>query len=407
MPTALPPTFDRLERHAALPVVDHDDTARFNFLAGLNVSIGATLSPGVREAYEHQVRPAFAKQRGRDPANGREIRDAMRGNAFYQSWAALRRSAQEMSQAAARGTAVKSLAAVNATVARLNAGKNTLALDPTMSVPAPLAGIDNHLLPGSYHTELVPDDVTQAATYEMSLFPVAMGSLGAKGDAGGRAAARWVRARFPKFAPKRILDLGAGMGGNTLPLAEAFPEAEVVAYDAAAPLLRYGHARAQAMGYSGVHFVQGLIEDLDPTKHGSFDWVHTTMVWHETSTSTVSTGLARIHSVLNPGGLTTHVEQPNFTADTPLFDRFLRNWDAWYNNEPFWTKLHRMDMLSELRAAGFAAGNIFDGGTEADIEPGKYQSWSRLTERHKHEVAGADAARDYNGERWYVFGAWK
>ena len=161
------------------------------------------------------------------------------------------------------------------------------------------------------------------------------------------------------------------------------------------------------MGFGGVRFVQGLIETLDPAVHGTFDWVHSSIVWHETSTATLRDGLKRARTLLAPGGLTTHIEQPNFTPETPVFDQFLRNWDAWYNNEPFWTKLHRLELTALLADAGFDADRIFDAGTEADIEPGKYQSWARIAHRHQHETkTAAPTGRSYKGERWYVCGAW-
>jgi SAM-dependent methyltransferase len=408
MPVSLPPTADRVERHAVMPRTGHDDHARLNFLAGMNAFLSGALAPGLRLTYERRARPGFEKRHDRLPETAVEVRDAMTREPIYQSWAALRRNTQEMSQQAARAAALKDLPAVTAAAQTHNAGKNTLALDAATPLPAYLAGVDNHLMPGSYYTEVSADDVAAGASYELSLFPVAMGSLGAKGDAAGRTAVRWVRTQFPQFQPKRILDLGAGIGGNTLPLADAFPDAEVVAFDAAAPMLRYGHARAQAMGYGSVRFVQGTIEALDPAVHGTFDWVHSSIVWHETSTRALQDGLRRVHAVMTAGALTTHIEQPNFTPETPVFDQFMRNWDAWYNNEPFWTKLHSLDMIEVMAAAGFDRTKIFDGGTEADIEPGKYQSWARIAHRHQHETKTASVgARNYKGERWYVFGAWK
>ncbi len=54
-------------------------------------------------------------------------------------------------------------------------------------------------------------------------------------------AAAWLSALTQ---PRRILDLGSGPGVATCVLARAFPDAEVVAVDAATPLLDRVHARA-------------------------------------------------------------------------------------------------------------------------------------------------------------------
>ena len=405
LPTPLPPTFDKAQLHGVLPSVDHDEAARMNFTASISAFVNSQLSPGVKLAYDKHVKSASPPLQ-----SATDIRDAMLTHPFYQTWAALRRNNQEVAKQIALEIVARRMDDINARTADLNAGKNTLALDPSVVPPAYLTQVENHCAPGGYFATYGEDDVTVAAAYEVGLWPVGMGSLGPAAEGGGRAAVKWVRERFPHLKPKRILDLGAGCGSNTLPLAEGFPEAEVVAMDASAPLMRYGHARAQAMNYGSVRFVQATIESLDPTVHGTFDWVHTTMVWHETSAEALREGLRRIHAILTPGGVTTHFEQPNFTPETKLFDQFLRDWDAWYNNEPFWTKLHRMDMTEELVAAGFARDQVVDGSAPPLIPPGSYPAWSGLTRRHAHEtttVTKAAGPGSYNGRGWYVFGATK
>ncbi len=405
----LPPTFDRAGGHALWPPADHDETARLNFLTGLNVHLGKTLSPGVRTAFEARVKPELEKTTGAPVTSATAVRKAMLRDPYYQHWAALRRDTQERSQQASREVALRHLDTLMANADRLNAGRNTLSLDESLDVPPYQRAVDNHLLPGSYYTEVTDNDVSAAAAYDVSLFPVGGASFGPQGDGGGRALANFIRARFPDFAPKRIADIGGGIGANTLPLAAAFPEAEVIVVDTAAPLLRYGHARAQDLGYTNVRFVQGAAEtvDLEP---GSVDLIVSVMFWHETSLTCVRHGLAHMHALLAPGGLMLHLEQPNFDPDTPVFDRFMRDWDAYYNNEPFWTKLHTLDMFAEMERAGFARAQLFDAGTEADIEPGRFQPWSTIVTRHRHETQHlntVERATGYKGERWWLFGAWK
>jgi SAM-dependent methyltransferase len=399
----LPPTFDRADGHAVFPKTDHDETARLNFLTGLNVHIGKHLSPGVRTMFEARVKPDLKTE------NATDVRKAMLHEPTYQQWAALRRDTQERSQQASREVALRHIDTLTAEANALNEGRNTLSLDTAVEIPRYQAAVDNHLMPGSYYSEATPGDVTAAATYEVSLFPIGGASFGPKGDGGGRAVANFIRDRFPDFAPKRIIDFGGGIGGNTLPLAAAYPDAEVIVVDTAAPLLRYGHARAQSMGYANVRFVQGAAEtvELEP---GSADLIVSVMFWHETSLSCVRDGLAHMHELLAPDGLMLHLEQPNFDPDTPVFDRFMRDWDAYYNNEPFWTKLHTLDMFAEMERAGCARDRQFDAGTEADIEPGRFQPWSTIVTRHRHETQHLNAvarATGYKGERWWLFGGWK
>jgi 2-polyprenyl-3-methyl-5-hydroxy-6-metoxy-1,4-benzoquinol methylase len=393
------------------PDVSHDEAARMNVLASLNTYVGRTLGPGVRVAFEHDVAPKLteADKDLSDPRvrAGATVRTHIAASPLYQHWASLRRNIQEMNRQNARRVALRQLDDLDRRAERLNTARTTLALDPATVVPRYLAEADNHLQPGGYHAEIRPGDVLAAATYDLATFVTSAGGFGPKGDSGGRAAARWLKARHPDFKPRRILDLGSAHGNNTLPLAAAFPEAEVVALDAGAPVLRYGHARAQSMGFTNVRFVQRAAEDLDATL-GTFDWIQTTMFWHETSTRAVDVVMKRIFAALNHGGVVINLEQPNFNATTPVFDRFLRNWDAWYNNEPFWVHLHEMDMIDAMTSAGFEHAKCFEGGVNPDIEPGHYPPWSRSVSRHDHEHAAPKATRQgYNGESWYLFGAWK
>lgn len=413
MPVPLPADSRSLYRHGMTPEISHDESARINVLASLNAAVAATLSKGVRLAYDHDAAPKLSATDVDLASNpraqtGAAVRDAIRPSPVYQSWASLRRAIQEMNRQTARHIALRQIDALGKRAETLNeSDSDTLVLNPALEVPRYLAEADNHLQPGGYHTEIAPGDMTAAATYDVATFVTAMGMFGAKGDSGGRGMVKWMAQHHPNFKPKRILDIGSAHGNNTLPLAAAFPDAEVVALDAGAPMLRYGHARARSMGVSNVKFVQGAAEDLDESL-GTFDWIQTTMVFHETSGTALPQILKRIYAALNPGGLTLNLEQPNFTPETPVFDRFLRNWDAWYNNEPFWVQLHDMDVQAELRAAGFAPEACIESGVNPDMEPGQYPAWAGRISRHDHEHAKPEAeTQGYNGETWYLFGARK
>ena len=411
MTVPLPPDSRSLYRHGMTPDINHDESARINVLASLNASVAATLSAGVKLAYEHDAAPKLTAD-DLDLTNpkakiGATVREAIRRSPVYQSWASLRRAIQEMNRQNARHIAYRQIDSLSQRAEALTDDKTTLQLNPSLEIPRYLANADNHLQAGGYHTEIKPGDMTAAATYDVATFVTAMGMFGAKGDSGGRGITKWLAKHYPDFKPKRILDLGAAHGGNTLPLAAAFPDAEVVAFDAGAPLLRYGHARAQSMGFSNVRFVQGAAEELDDSL-GTFDWIQSTMFFHETSGPALGEILKRIYALLNPGGMTLNLEQPNFTPETPVFERFLRNWDAWYNNEPFWVQLHGMDFTAEMIKAGFDPGQCIEGGVNPDLEPGHYPAWSGKISRHDHERAKAKPEKSgYNGEGWYLFGARK
>lgn len=409
MSSILPPTYDRVGRHGISPDVSHDETARFNFLTNLNVFLGQRIFPGVKTAFEKRVQPSHIAKQGQDFTSHREIRDEMKHDPYYQAWAALRLNTMEMRQQAGRHVVLRQFDDMNEKIAAANAGKNTLQLNADLPMPEYLTQVDNHWMPGSYYTEITPGDAGACASYEVGLFVTTAGSMSAYGDGGGRAIVKFVKERYPNFSPKRILDLGGGFGINSLPFAAAFPDAEIVVADVAAPALKYGHARAQSLGFTNVQFMQVNGEDM-PFDADSFDWVQTTMTLHETSAEAVRNIMSECQRVLKPGGLMLHLEQPNFTPETPLWERFTRDWDAWYNNEPFWAKFHTMNVFDLMRDAGFAPETHFEARTKADIEAGRYQPWASTLSRHQPELkAAATAAKDgaRKGEHWYLFGALK
>jgi SAM-dependent methyltransferase len=390
----LPPVWNKIAKHDMLPESNHDERARFNFLANLNKHLSASVSPGNKFAYERRVKPNFKEEKGRDFATRDEVREAMKTDPHYQNWSALRRATMEMRQQAGRSLVLRQAFQLAEKAAQLNSNKSTLKLDKNVAVPPYLAAVDNHLMPGSYHTELIPGDVTAAANYDAGLFVTTGGMLGRLNDGGGKAIASWVLNTHPEFKPKRILDIGCGLGHNVLPIALAFPHAEVIAIDTGAPMLRYGHARAQALGVKNVHFVQ-----MDGAKttfeSGAFDWVQTTMFLHETAGNSIVDIMKEIYRLLRPGGLTLHIEQPQYTPEMDLYEQFIRDWDAYYNNEPFWSKMHDLEPIDLMAGVGFRREDFLQVGARAvnDLDDGKPK---------------ADQPEDHGRSPvWNVFGAWK
>lgn len=410
---ALPPPYTALARHPVLPVPTHDETAHMNFLLGLMSHLGSKVAPRMKTVYERRVRPAYVAAKGMEPASSREVRDAMLADPAYQCWAALRRNTQEMRQQIGRGMVFRQIDALNETARGFNEGATTLKLDPAMEIPNYVSQVDNHCAPGGYIGEIGGDDVSTGANYEAGHFVIAGGGTGVRSDALGRSMAAFLKDEFPDFKPRRILDVGAGGGFNTIPLALAFPEAEVIALDVAAPMLRYGHARAKAMGVNNLVFMQANGESL-PFDPGSVDLAVTAMLWHETSLTSFRRMLHQIYVVLREGGIALNFEQPNFDADTPVFERFLRDWDSWYNAEPFWAKLHTLSYRQETITAGFAPDKVFERWAPKVNEPGALPTWAQTVGRHEAEhklidqrkVGGQTPAAQQTG-RLYFFGGVK
>ena len=109
------------------------------------------------------------------------------------------------------------------------------------------------------------------ATYDRAVYIYAMSRLGTLNDEMGQSVVLHLKEQHPNFQPRRILDMGCTVGHSTLPYVDAYPEAEIFAIDVGAPVLRYAHARAEALG-KRVHFSQQNAEQTN-FEEGSFDLI--------------------------------------------------------------------------------------------------------------------------------------
>jgi ubiquinone/menaquinone biosynthesis C-methylase UbiE len=352
-----PPPYNLVGKHGVSPTFNHDDNARFNFLAQLNTHLAAHVLPANAKAYEASVKPKFVAEHGREPKDRHEVRRAMLKDARFQTWSALRRSSMELRQQTGREVILRQLGKLNSAAKALNDGSHKLLLDANFDVPSYVKKVDFHCMPGGYTTELMQDDIGAAANYDIGIFATTAGGLGCFNDGAGLAIADWVRRRYPNFKPKRVLDMGTGPGHTITALAKEFPETEFVSIDVAAPMLRFAHARAKSMGVNNINFMQANAESV-PFPDASFDIVFTSIFLHETSNSAIRKIFAETYRLLAPSGISFHLEQPQY-ADMPPFEAFMRDWDAFYNNEPFWTRMHELDIDQLMADAGFDRAKMF------------------------------------------------
>ena len=390
--TDVPPPYSAVARHGMFPTPDHDEAARFNFLAGFNKYLSAGIGGGNARAYATRVLPAFVAEHKREPADRFEIRHAMNRDPWHRFWSACKRNSMEMRQHNGRQMVLRQLDELDGRAAQYNAARDTLVLNDAVEVPRYQRAVDIHCMPGSYHGEERPGDVSAGANYDCGIFATTGGGLGALNDGGGAALVEWARRERPGWQPRRILDIGATVGHNIVPLALAFPDAEVIAIDTAAPVLRYGHARAQSLGATNLRFVQMGGEALD-FPDGYFDWVQTTMFLHELSGTALPRVIDEGVRVLKPGGLLLHLEQPQYSDAMPLYEQFIRDWDAFNNNEPFWSAMHGLDLKAIMRRAGLP--EVFVAGVRAVVDESVFPNQSKQVEDHGRAAV------------WNAYGAWK
>ena len=396
MSADIPPPYSALTRHPMMPRASHDEASRFNFLTHLNRYLSGTLGPGNKLAYDARVLPGFQAEHGRDPNHRYEIRAAMNRDPFHQMWSALKRNSMEMRQHNGRQTVLRQLDELDAQARQFNEHSGLLELDPAITQPFYQTAVDIHCQPGSYYSEERPGDVSAGANYDVGIFATTGGALGGLNDGAGQAVVTWLEKTRPDWRPRRVLDVGCTVGHNAVPIAAKFPDAEVTAIDTAGAALRYGAARAAGLGVRNIRFVQANGEDLSRYPDGHFDWVQTTMFLHELSAKAMPRLLAECHRVLAPGGLILHVEQPQYAPEMPLFEQFMRDWDAFNNNEPFWTAMHGVDLKDVMAEAGFAKADQFVAGLRA------------VADRNIFPEAPTEEQEDYGrAPVWNAYGAWK
>ncbi|MFF9838084.1 class I SAM-dependent methyltransferase [Streptomyces sp. NPDC020422] len=114
-------------------------------------------------------------------------------------------------------------------------------------------------------------------------------------------AADWLASLAPATRVRRILDIGSGPGVGTALLAEAFPEAEVVAVDATPELLDLARERAEARGLGD------RVGTLRAELPRDFDALGTAdLIWASNSLHHIGdqrAALTAFAGVLAPGGL--------------------------------------------------------------------------------------------------------
>ncbi len=392
----VPPPVTAAKRHALYPEMQHDDRARLNFIMACYRMTANVLTPGNEQVYKARVKPKFEAEQQRSPASRQEVRQLMNQDPFHSLWSALRRNLMEMRQQTGRHVVLKQNQSLADKVDEYNQSSSDLELDDNLSLPPYVAEVDHHCMPGSYYTEMFEGDIAPAANYDLGFFVTTAGSIGGLCDGAGAAVANWLKEEYPDFKPKRMLDIGVAAGHSLVPIALAFPDTEFTAIDVSAPMLRYAHARAKALGANNIKFIQMSGEDLSRFDDQSFDWVQSSVFLHELSARSLPKLLGEASRVLNKGGLTLHLEQPQYDEGMPIFEQFMRDWDAYNNNEPFWSAMHATDLDAELKRSGFAADDIFHAAIKAVADP---EIANKRSKQLKEDYGRAPA--------WHAYGAWK
>jgi len=381
-----------------------DERSRQEFVASLRHHVLDGMAGHMRDRYHNVVKPEFVKTHGREPVNGDEVHDAMLGDTFFQFYSTARYNAQQMVHQSVIPMINRNMDDTNSKAKALRDNDDvggSLTLDEALEIPRSVSSIDVHLAPGSYHSEFTEDDTSVGAFYENSINVFAFNQMGQHMNDIGHTFSQFVKNVYPDFKPEKILDAGCTIGLNTLPWAENFPEAEVTAIDVAPSLLRYGSARAKALGVP-VNFKQMDATAID-LPDNSVDLVFSSMFLHELPLKDIRKYFKEAFRVLKPGGLFLTMELPP-NNKMPAYESFYLDWDCFYNKEPYYKPFRDQDFLKLCTDAGFGKDAFF----ETVLPRYTYTPHESFVAQAKQGPVFDNSTGRFSADiRWYGFGVWK
>jgi ubiquinone/menaquinone biosynthesis C-methylase UbiE len=280
---------------------------------------------------------------GRQIKTPEDVAAIMQRSATYRWFCFLERHIQKEKYSANRwGLVEQWLRESDRLDARLAPGTERAAIDPNFRVPEYYARHDIHQHPGNLHGA-----PTAGVVYEASALSIHPNTKK------NELHERFVELVKTHGAFDRILDMGCGFGKSTVPLARAFPQANVMGIDVSAPCLQLAAADSTREGLANIDWRQA---DLRATNlpDASFDLVTSTMVLHELPPPEIAATLRETHRLLCTGGVSIHLD---FRTDDPFW-QFIMYGHGLRNNEPYLEPLIRMDLASAYREAGFDAVTI-------------------------------------------------
>ena len=341
----------RNPNHDLLTVADADNAARQGFVLALKKQL-QSFRPQIRELYEREIKT-------RENETAREISDGLYQNEKYQAICCIRRIAQQMMWQCIRSPIERNAETLSDKYQYYASRKDktgTLTLNPDVEIPGSLCAVDVHLQPGGYFRNETDRDVLAGAFYEAGGALYSQGQNIGTRESKAEIIMRCIEERYPGFTPEMILDIGCSAGASSVPYAEAYPHAEIHAIDVSAGMLRYAHARAEAMG-AAVHFHQMNAVDM-AFPDGSFDLVVSHNAMHEMADQTRQQMFAESRRLLRPGGICIHQDIPLRFAGMDTFLQAEYAYDQWFNAEPHWLEYARFDCEEMMMQAGFEREHI-------------------------------------------------
>lgn len=356
------------------------ERARQDFVLGVKLLANGPMQSRVRREYAARIAPQTTRKLGREPKRREEVEKPLARTEVFREWATFTHASQSMMWASIEPTARRCAVQADAefletmrssgtaAAAARGAPLGSLELDPTLRVPEPIAGVEIHRQPGGYIAdgELPEGDATPTGAATLAglryfgsglIYSAGKGINTSGPDGRGSVIVDNLRRLLPNIAPRRILDLGCGIGTASQAVARAFPEAEFHGIDVGAGLLRFGHLLAERRGMP-MHFHQ---RDAADTRFpdGHFDLIVSHILFHETNAQLLPAVLRECRRLLRPGGAMLHIDVATQVTRLGLPDQVMNDWQVVWNGEPFWTEFAQLDMRQAIIEAGFPPATAF------------------------------------------------
>ena len=342
---------DVYPRHGMMAGATHDELAAQKYFLGLRAYANGRLMAQAVEACNEQILPEMGERDPEDENDRAAVLRKAEEMPIFQHWGALLRTSQELMWDYVADTVDRQLDELEDKFRSIDNPAGSLTLHPELPNPEYLTLVDQHIQPGGYLHDAGGGDVRAGAIYDRGAVLYGLGRAGGLNDMRGHTLCAFIQDGFPNEQPKRILDLGCGVGHGTLAITDLYPDAELHAIDIGGALLRYAHARAESLG-KRVHFHQQDARNLN-FEDNSFDMVTSEILFHETSRTGMPAILKEAYRVLKPGGAMCNLEVPLRYKGMDMGGVVVRDWQNYYNAEPFWGSLGCVDLEQAMKDAGF------------------------------------------------------
>ncbi len=363
-------------QHEIMPRQTSDEAARSRYVLSLKRHLMKNVRPGNVPSYEHVGRALYREKYGRDPQSRNEVQEAMLMTPHFQLWSSLNRSSQELMWRTVGEAIYRDLDRMSAAAERLTgdpAKKGSLTLNPGFDPVADYPQHHIHLQPEGYLPEDDGTSIVAGAFYEAGGRIYSMGRGMEAKDSKAGAVIAYLNETRPGWQPRRMVDIGCSAGGGSTCYPEAFPDTEVHAVDLGSSMLRYAHARAEAMG-APVHFHQAD-GGATPFPDGYFDFIISHNLLHEISDEKRKQIARETFRLLAPGGIAIHQDVDILNRQRTVAEEAERGWDLLFNNEPYWEMYADCDLASELIAGGFDPANVKEQRIKKTDGPGFWYAW--------------------------------